>query len=59
MVIRFNSGDRPDSSELTTGKRNVLIPARYDGSSRVTFIQDRPYNMSINNVMIDMDYGGK
>lgn len=59
MVIRFNGGDRPDSSELTTGKRNVLIPARYDGSSRVTFIQDRPYNMSINNVMIDMDYGGK
>lgn len=59
MVIRFNGGDRPDSSELTTGKRNVLIPARYDGSSRVTFIQDRPYNMAINNVMIDMDYGGK
>lgn len=59
MVIRFNGGDRPDSSELTTGKRNVLVPARYDGSSRVTFIQDRPYNMSINNIMIDMDYGGK
>lgn len=59
MVIRFNGGDRPESSELTTGKRNVLIPARYDGSSRVTFIQDRPYNMSINNIMIDMDYGGK
>lgn len=59
MLIRFNGGDRPDSSELTTGKRNVLVPARYDGSSRVTFIQDRPYNMSINNILIDMDYGGK
>lgn len=59
MIIRFNGGDKPESSELTTGKRNVLIPARYDGSSRVTFIQDRPYNMSINNIMIDMDYGGK
>ena len=59
MVVRFNGGDKPESSELTTGKRNVLVPARYDGSSRVTFIQDRPYNMAINNVMIDMDYGGK
>ena len=59
MIVRFNGGDKPESSELTTGKRNVLIPARYDGSSRVTFIQDRPYNMSINNIMIDMDYGGK
>ena len=59
MLVKFNSGDRPESTELTSGKRNVLIPSRYDGSSRVTFIQDRPYNMSINNVLIDMDYGGK
>lgn len=59
MIIHFNNGDRPDSSDLTTGKRNVIIPAKYDGSSRVTFIQDRPYNMSINNILIDMDYGGK
>ena len=59
MLVRFNNGDRPESSELTTGKREVLIPARYDGSSRVSFVQDRPYNMSVNNIMIDMDYGGK
>lgn len=59
MSIRFNNGDRPESSELTTGKREVAIPARYDGSSRVSFIQERPYNMSISNIMIDMDYGGK
>lgn len=59
MLIRFNNGDRPESTELTSGKREVLIPARYDGSSRVSFVQERPYNMSINNIMIDMDYGGK
>lgn len=59
MSVKFNAGDRPESTELTSGKRNVLIPSRYDGSSRVTFIQDRPYNMSINNILIDMDYGGK
>ena len=59
MLIRFNSGDRPESTELTSGKREVLIPARYDGSCRVSFVQERPYNMSINNIMIDMDYGGK
>lgn len=59
MSVKFNNGDRPETSELTTGKREVMIPARYDGSSRVSFVQERPYNMSISNIMIDMDYGGK
>lgn len=59
MYVRFNSGDRPETQELTSGKRSVLLPAKYDGSSRVSFIQERPYNMCVNNIMIDMDYGGK
>ena len=59
MLVRFNAGDKPESTELTSGKREVLIPARYDGSGRVSFVQERPYNMSVNNIMIDMDYGGK
>ena len=59
MYVRFNAGDRPETQELTSGKRSVLLPAKYDGSSRVSFIQERPYNMCVNNIMIDMDYGGK
>ena len=59
MYVRFNSGDKPETQELTSGKRDVLLPAKYDGSSRVSFIQERPYNMCVNNIMIDMDYGGK
>lgn len=59
MYVRFNSGDRPETQELTSGKRSVLLSAKYDGSSRVSFIQERPYNMCVNNIMIDMDYGGK
>lgn len=59
MLVRFNAGDRFETSDPSSGKREVLIPSKYDGSSRVSFVQERPYNMSINNVMIDMDYGGK
>ncbi len=59
MYVRFNAGDRPETQELTSGKRSVLLPAKYDGSSRVSFVQERPYNMCVNNIMIDMDYGGK
>ena len=59
MYVRFNAGDRPETQELSSGKRSVLLPAKYDGSSRVSFIQERPYNMCVNNIMIDMDYGGK
>ena len=59
MSVQFTNGDRPETTDNTTGKRSVLIASRYDGSSRVSFVQERPYNMSINNVLIDMDYGGK
>lgn len=45
--------------ELDTGKAKVLVPARFEGNSRVTFVQQLPYPMVIENVMIDTDYGGK
>jgi len=51
--------DVDDETALTTGKASVLIPARYDGSSRVSFVQDKPYPMIIENVLLETDYGGK
>lgn len=48
-----------EETSLTTGKTSVLIPARYDGSSRVSFVQDKPYPMIIENVLLETDYGGK
>ena len=59
MLLRFNSWDEEDAVGIKCGKKEVLIPSRYDGSSRVSFVQERPYKMSINNILIDMDYGGK
>ena len=46
-------------NELTSGKANVLVPARFDGNSRVTFVQEEPYPMHIENILIETDYGGK
>lgn len=48
-----------EETDLTTGKTSVLIPARYDGSSRVSFVQEKPYPMIIENVLLETDYGGK
>lgn len=48
-----------EETALTTGKTSVLIPARYNGSSRVSFVQDKPYPMIIENVLLETDYGGK
>lgn len=45
--------------DLVSGKANVLVPARFDGNSRVTFVQELPYPMHIENVLIETDYGGK
>ena len=46
-------------NELTSGKANVLVPARFSGNSRVTFVQELPYPMHIENILIETDYGGK
>lgn len=44
---------------LTSGKKSVLIPARYDGSAMVSFVQELPYPMIIENVLLEVDYGGR
>lgn len=46
-------------TNLTSGKKSVNIPSRYDGSARVSFVQDSPFPMEIQDVLIEMDYGGK
>lgn len=46
-------------NNLVSGKAAVLVPARFDGNSRVTFVQELPYPMHIENVLIETDYGGK
>ena len=51
--------DVDSETDLTTGKASVLIPARYDGSSRVSFVQEKPYPMIIENILLETDYGGK
>lgn len=48
-----------EEDNLVSGKSNVLVPARFDGNSRVTFVQELPYPMHIENVLIETDYGGK
>lgn len=48
-----------EATSLTTGKKSVLIPSRYDGSGRVSFVQDEPYPMCIENAYLEVDYGGK
>lgn len=48
-----------EEDNLVSGKANVLVPARFDGNSRVTFVQELPYPMHIENVLIETDYGGK
>lgn len=48
-----------EEDDLVSGKSNVLVPARFDGNSRVTFVQELPYPMHIENVLIETDYGGK
>lgn len=44
---------------LTSGKKSVLIPARYDGSAQVSFVQEKPYPMIIENILLETDYGGR
>ena len=51
--------DIEEATTLTTGKKSVLIPSRYDGTGRVSFVQDEPYQMLVENVYLEVDYGGK
>lgn len=51
--------DIENATALTSGKKSVLIPSKYDGSGRVSFVQDEPYPMLVENVYLEVDYGGK
>ena len=44
---------------LTTGKKSVLMPSRYDMQGSVSFIQEQPYPMIIENIMLEIDYGNR
>ena len=48
-----------ESDDLTSGKKSVLIPSRFEGSSRVSFVQEGAYPMEVCDVLIQTDYGGK
>ena len=48
-----------NATTLTSGKKSVLIPSKYDGSAMVSFIQEEPYPMQIENIMLEVDYAGK
>ena len=53
------NADIDDEKDLTSGKKSVLIPSRFDGSARVSFVQEEPYPMEVADVLIQTDYGGK
>ena len=44
---------------LTTGKKSVLMPSRYDMQGSISFIQEQPYPMIIENIMLEIDYGNR
>lgn len=48
-----------DQQQLTTGTKSVLINSRFDGNGRVSFVQEKPFPMEVENVLIEMDFGGK
>ena len=48
-----------EETNLTSGKESVLIPSRFDGCSRVSFVQDKPYPMEIQDVLVETDFGGQ
>lgn len=61
MEIEFQSpADSIESQvNLSSGKKSVLIPNTYDGTARLSFVQDEPYPMKIVNVLLESDYGGQ
>lgn len=51
--------DLDDELNLTSGKKSVLIPGRFDGTAMVSFVQEEPYPMEVCDVLIETDFGGK
>ena len=48
-----------DENKLTSGRKSVLVPCRYDGASRVSFVQEEPFRFEVLNAAVEVDYGGK
>lgn len=53
------NADIDDEIDLTSGKKSVLIPSRFEGSAKVSFVQEEPFPMEVADVLIQTDYGGK
>lgn len=53
------NADIDDEIDLTSGKKSVNIPSRFEGSARVSFMQNEPFPMEVADVLIQTDYGGK
>lgn len=61
MPIKWIPADvkQPDNADLTSGKKSVLIPSRFEDSARVSFVQNEPFPMEVADVLIQTDFGGK
>lgn len=61
MAIEWQpvNSDIDDELSLTSGKKSVLIPSRFENSARVSFVQEEPYPMEVVDVLIQTDFGGK
>lgn len=61
MPVKWVSADvePPTEINLTSGKKSVLIPSRFEGTAQVSFVQHEPYPMEIADVLIQNDMGGK
>ena len=51
--------DIDNGEQLTSGKKSVLIPSRFEHSARISFVQNEPYPMEVCDVLMQTDYGGK
>lgn len=57
MKIDFNLNERHKNP--SSGKTSVLFVSKYDGSGQVSFKQEEPYQMNIENILLEVDYGGR
>ena len=48
-----------NETKLVSGQKCVNIPASFNNSSMISFVQDKPYPMVIDNTLIEVEYGGR
>lgn len=48
-----------EQTQLTTGQKSVFIQSGYDSSRRVRFLQEKPYPMCVENILLEVDYNGR